>query len=178
MQRIARSIVDGSFYTLMDSPVGTLTLVGEHAGLSAILWDCDFTFGENRSDRERLRRKDGHPLMRQARLQLREYFQEKRTTFDIPLVFHGTPFQKQVWNRLLEIPYGETRSYQQQAARVGDINKVRAVGAANGKNPISIVVPCHRVIGKNGSLTGFGGGLGRKRLLLDLESGNVSRSLF
>jgi len=171
MQKIAKSIVEQSFYSRMPSPVGELTLLGEPAGLSAILWDGDFELGENRECLAALPRADRKPLMRSARSQLKEYFAGRRTEFDLPLVFHGTPFQRTVWKRLLDIPYGKTVSYQHQARRIGDVNKVRAVGNANGKNPISIIAPCHRVLGKDGSLTGFGGGLDRKRFLLTLESG-------
>lgn len=171
MQKIAKSRVAESFYTRMSSPVGELTLLGEPAGLSAILWDCDFELAENRELLAALPRADREPTMRRARTQLKEYFARRRTAFDLPLVFHGTPFQQTVWRRLLDIPYGKTVSYEHQARRVGGAQKVRAVGNANGKNPISIVAPCHRVIGKDGRLTGFGGGLHRKRFLLELESG-------
>lgn len=106
--------------------------------------------------------------------QMREYFESGRRTFDIPLVFFGTEFQKKVWNLLIEIPYGETRSYQFQAQTIGEEKAIRAVASANGDNPISILIPCHRVIGKNGSLTGYAGGLWRKKFLLELEEQNKS----
>jgi AraC family transcriptional regulator of adaptative response/methylated-DNA-[protein]-cysteine methyltransferase len=112
------------------------------------------------------------PLQRE----LDEYFAGKRKEFDLPLVMLGTDFQQEVWRALMAIPYGETRSYQEQAASIGKPASVRAVAAANGDNRISIIIPCHRVIGKDGSLTGYGGGLWRKRYLLDLESGQ--RKLF
>ena len=115
-------------------------------------------------------RDDGHPVLKRACQQLRAYFGGELRKFDLPLVFRGTDFQKSVWIELMDIPYGETRSYMQVAQKVGAPKAVRAVGAANGQNPIPIVVPCHRVIGANGKLTGFGGGLPLKRLLLDLEA--------
>ena len=106
-----------------------------------------------------------------ARRQLDAYFAGRRKMFELPLGLEGTPFQLRVWSALLEIPFGETRSYGQLAKAIGIQSAMRAVGAANGRNPIAIVVPCHRVIGANGSLTGFGGGLDRKKLLLSLEQG-------
>ena len=103
--------------------------------------------------------------------QLEEYFAGERTTFDVPLAPEGAPFEREVWRALEEIPYGETVSYGEIARRVGQPTAARAVGTANGRNPIAVIVPCHRVIGANGSLTGYGGGLERKRLLLELERG-------
>jgi methylated-DNA-[protein]-cysteine S-methyltransferase len=108
-------------------------------------------------------------LLARASEQLAEYFARSRTTFDIPLDPPGTPFQQRVWEALRAIPYGTTLSYSDLASRLGDLRATRAVGAANGKNPIPIIVPCHRVIGANGALTGFGGGLDRKRWLLEHE---------
>ena len=101
--------------------------------------------------------------------QLKEYFSMKRKIFDLPLVLNGTEFQKKAWKQLLKIHYGKTISYGEQAERIGDAKKARAVGAANARNPISIVVPCHRIIAKNGDLTGFGGGLDNKKFLINLE---------
>ena len=111
------------------------------------------------------------PVLDMVKLQVQEYFDRKRQTFDIPLDIDGTPFQIQAWQALQKIPYGETRCYQQQAARIGNTGAVRAVASANAKNHIAIIVPCHRVIAKNGSLAGFGGGIWRKQYLLDLEAG-------
>src|SRR5579871_2890653 len=111
-----------------------------------------------------------HPILRQVTDQLRAYFAGELTEFDLPLDLQGTPFQKRVWEELLRIPYGETRSYSFVAGSIGAPKAVRAVGAANGQNPIPIVIPCHRVIGAGGSLTGYGGGLPLKRYLLDLEA--------
>ena len=116
------------------------------------------------------RRDDAHPLVAEARRQLVDYFQRKRRDFDLPLEPDGTEFQLRVWNALRAIPYGETRSYAAIARQIGAPRSVRAVGAANGRNPLPIVVPCHRVIGSNGRLVGFGGGLRVKRLLLDIEA--------
>jgi methylated-DNA-[protein]-cysteine S-methyltransferase len=114
--------------------------------------------------------KSTHPILRAAARQLREYFAGKRRAFDVPLEFRGTEFQRHVWSALLTIPYGETRTYRQIAEQVGNPAAVRAVGAANGRNPIAIIAPCHRVIGTNGHLTGFGGGLDAKAHLLALEA--------
>jgi len=153
-------------YKLVDSPVGRLTLVAKGARLAAILWEND------RPGRVRLgpmREDASHPVLVQAERQLAEYFSGQRSRFDLDLEFAGTAFQKQVWEALLTIPYGQTRSYSQIAAQIGRPAAVRAVGAANGRNPISIVAPCHRVIGSSGSLTGFAGGLAVKRKLLGLE---------
>lgn len=148
------------------SPVGRLTLVASDAGLAAVLWENDSprrvpitVAGEDLK----------HPVLREAERQLKEYFAGKRTSFDLPLDFQGTDFQKRVWKALLKIPFGETRSYAQIARALGKPSAMRAVGAANGKNPISIIAPCHRVIGKDGTLTGFAGGLKAKAHLLALE---------
>ncbi len=112
----------------------------------------------------------GHPLLREAVRQLEEYFAGRRRRFDLPLDLRGTPFQLRVWELLQGIPYGETRSYGELAQDLGRPGAARAVGAANGANPLAIVVPCHRVIGAGGALTGYGGGIERKRFLLELES--------
>ncbi|MEZ0243733.1 MAG: methylated-DNA--[protein]-cysteine S-methyltransferase [Sphingomonas sp.] len=149
------------------SPVGELTLVASDKGLTAILWECD-----RGSDRVKLgatREDAGHPVLGAAARQIGEYFAGKRVAFDLPLDFRGTDFQKSVWGALLTIPFGETRSYAEIARQVGRPTAFRAVGAANGKNPISIIAPCHRVIGTNGTLTGFAGGLEAKALLLRIE---------
>jgi methylated-DNA-[protein]-cysteine S-methyltransferase len=149
------------------SPVGRLTLVASDAGLAAVLWENDsprrvplIVTGEDPK----------HPVLREAERQLKEYFAGKRTSFELPLDFHGTDFQKRVWRALLKIPFGQTRSYAQIARAVGKPTAMRAVGAANGRNPISIIAPCHRVIGKDGTLTGFAGGLKAKAHLLALEN--------
>lgn len=150
------------------SPVGELTLIGNEDGLAAVLWEND------RPGRVRLavEREDArHPLLREAARQLAEYFAGKRRTFTVKLNMTGTPFQKKVWKALLKIPFGQTRSYAEIAHSIGHPKAVRAVGAANGRNPVSIIAPCHRVIGSNGKLTGFAGGLPAKAHLLKLEEG-------
>jgi methylated-DNA-[protein]-cysteine S-methyltransferase len=149
------------------SPVGELTLVASDDGLVAILWEDDAP------DRVRLGAlvdTPGHPLLAQTERELGEYFAGRRTRFSVPLDMHGTDFQQSVWRALLTIPFGETRSYADIATQIGRPTATRAVGAANGRNPISIIAPCHRVIGANGSLTGFAGGLAAKEYLLGLES--------
>ena len=155
-------------YTLMNSPVGTLTLVAGEHGLRAILWENDRA---NRVPLGGMDRDDAHPLLVEADSQLRRYFAGELREFSLPLEFVGTEFQKSVWRELTAIPFGETRSYRDIATRIGNPKAVRAVGAANGKNPISIVAPCHRVIGSNGTLTGFAGGMKAKSYLLNLERG-------
>jgi O-6-methylguanine DNA methyltransferase len=132
---------------------------------------CRLSFGEANSQSG-----GSHELLTRAALQLEEYFAGSRRVFDLPLDLQGTAFQLRVWNALLQIPYGETRSYAEIARAVGAPKAVRAVGAANGANPVGIIVPCHRVIGSNGGLTGFGGGLDLKRRLLALESGLLQYS--
>lgn len=155
------------FYKTMPSPVGLLTLVANDHGLAAVLWAND--------DPKRVRlspmdEDSKHPVLLEAERQLQDYFAGKRKTFSLKLDFTGTEFQQKVWAALLTIPFGETRSYAQIAEQIGNPNAVRAVGAANGKNPISIIAPCHRVIGSNGKLTGFAGGMEAKAFLLKLEA--------
>ena len=152
---------------LLDTPVGALTLVGSDAGLRAVLWPTEKAGrvvlpGDVATVTE-------HRVLSRAVAQLREYFDGSRRHFDVPLDLHGTAFQVKAWRALAEIPYGTTASYGEQAARLGDARKARAVGAANGRNPISIILPCHRVVAADGSLTGFAGGLETKRYLLDHE---------
>jgi methylated-DNA-[protein]-cysteine S-methyltransferase len=155
----------------MDSPVGQLTLVAHGESLAAILWENDkpnrVRVGEMVEDNDR-------PVLVDTERQLNEYFAGTRHTFDLALDFQGTEFQKKVWQALLTIPFGQTRSFSEIAAQIGNVNAVRAVGTANGRNPISIVAPCHRVIGASGELTGFAGGLANKMLLLSLEAGQTS----
>ena len=155
----------------LPSPVGRLTLVAHDRGLVAILWEND---RPSRVPLGPLTENPAHPILQETVRQLNEYFAGKRRTFSLPLDPTGTPFQKAVWNALSAIPYGETRSYSQIAEHVGRPAAVRAVGAANGRNPLSIVVPCHRVVGANAQLTGFAGGLPVKAYLLALESRVVS----
>jgi methylated-DNA-[protein]-cysteine S-methyltransferase len=154
--------------TTMPSPVGELKLVANGSRLAAILWEND---KPNRVRLGPMTEAADNPILVRAALQLQEYFAGTRNQFDLELDFAGTEFQKKVWQALLTIPFGETRSYSQIAEQIGNPSAVRAVGAANGKNPISIVAPCHRVIGASGKLTGFAGGLEAKELLLTLEGG-------
>lgn len=153
------------------SPVGNLTLVSRDDKLAAILWETE------RPGRVRLgemRHTPEDAMLSEANRQLQQYFAGERNRFDIELAFHGTDFQKSVWAALLAIPFGETRTYSQIAEQIGNPAAVRAVGAANGRNPIAIIAPCHRVIGADGSLTGFAGGLEAKEYLLKLEGITVS----
>lgn len=158
-------------YKLMDSPVGELKLVANGNRLAAILWEND---KPNRVRLPDMVEANDRPILVETERQLHEYFAGARNQFDLALDFQGTDFQKKVWAALLTIPFGETRSYADIAAQIGNINAVRAVGAANGRNPISIVAPCHRVIGASGDLTGFAGGLATKMFLLSLEAGQTS----
>lgn len=151
-------------YGFLDSPIGTLLVAGDEAGLHAI----SFPSGSRAvSPRETWRRHD--PTFKDAFAQLNAYFEGELTAFDLPLCFTGTAFQKAVWQALLDIPFGETTSYGALAASIGQPTASRAVGAANGANPLPIIAPCHRVIGADRSLTGFGGGLDTKRFLLNHE---------
>jgi len=152
--------------TTIPSPVGRLQLVATDTALVAILWEKD---DAARVPLGQLAEDDAHPVLIDAARQLDEYFAGSRTRFTVPLDFEGTPFQRAVWQALLTIPFGETRSYRQIAEQIGRPAAVRAVGAANGRNPISIIAPCHRVIGSDGRLTGFAGGLDAKAFLLALE---------
>ena len=157
-------------YSKVDSPVGPLTLVADGDELIGIYF-ANAALAENAPlatpppgwvrDERRLR---------PTAVQLAEYFAGQRTRFDLPLAPRGTPFQRIVWAALLAIPYGETTSYGELARAIGKPTASRAVGAANGRNPLSIVIPCHRVIGADGSMTGYGGEISRKRVLLDLEA--------
>jgi methylated-DNA-[protein]-cysteine S-methyltransferase len=155
------------FYKTIKSPVGELKLVASDKGLTAILWEND---DPKRIKLDALEENKNHPILLETERQLKDYFAGKLKKFTIKLDFVGTEFQKKVWAALLTIPFGETRTYGQIAKQIGHPKAVRAVGAANGKNPISIIAPCHRVIGANGKLTGFAGGLEVKALLLDIES--------
>ncbi len=154
-------------FKTMKSPVGQLKLVASGSGLAAVLWEHD---NPRRVRLNIVQENKKHPVLLKTERQLQEYFSGKRNSFSLPLDFAGTPFQKKVWQALLTIPYGETRSYCDIARQIGNQKAVRAVGAANGKNPISIIAPCHRVIGANGTLTGFAGGLKTKATLLKLEA--------
>lgn len=154
------------YYKTISSPVGALKLVASDKGLCAVL----FQHGRDKQlNGLAMEQDDRHPILEKAEAQLAEYFAGKRKQFDLPLDPQGSVFQLKAWRELTKIPYGQTISYGEQAKRVGDTKKARAVGMANGRNPLAIVIPCHRVIGKDGTLTGFGGGLKTKQYLLDLE---------
>jgi methylated-DNA-[protein]-cysteine S-methyltransferase len=154
-------------YKTMKSPIGVLKLVGSDHGLAAVLWERDDTLQEQFGT---ISAEPRHPVLLQAQQELEEYFSGSRKRFTVKLDFSGTEFQNKVWNALRTIPFGETRSYGDIADQIGSSKAVRAVGAANGRNPIPIIVPCHRVIGADGTLTGFAGGLEIKARLLALES--------
>ena len=151
-------------HTIVDSPVGPLTLVGDGAALVGLYFD-----GHRRTPRLADFGPRSDAGFDTAMQQLGEYFAGTRREFDVELAPRGSTFEKQVWALLTKIPYGGTRTYGQLAAELGDVGAAQAVGSANGWNPISIIVPCHRVVGANGSLTGYAGGLNRKRFLLSLE---------
>jgi methylated-DNA-[protein]-cysteine S-methyltransferase len=156
-------------YTTIDSPIGELLLAGDGHALERLsMQEAPRPYRIDPSWERRDEAFGG------VIAQLREYFDGRRETFDVPLALKGNLFELQVWEALCEIPYGTTVSYGHIAARIGQPSAARAVGLANGRNPVALIVPCHRVIGANGSLTGYGGGLERKRFLLDLESGVLS----
>jgi len=149
-----------------ESPVGLLTLISNGEALTDVQFENPrYAYAPAPAGKDK--------ILDAARRQLDQYFAGKLRAFDLPLSPKGTAFQQRVWQALLTIPYGVTRSYGQQAAAIGSPQASRAVGLANGRNPISIVIPCHRVIGANGSLTGYGGGMARKQLLLELEQGDL-----
>lgn len=150
-------------FTRLNSPVGELVLASDGEAITGLFMEKhegELTNGWHRDD----------SLFGKAAEQLRAYFAGELTEFDLPLAPRGTEFQQRVWDELLKIPYGSTINYGKLARRIGNPNASRAVGAANGQNPISIIIPCHRVIGSDGKLTGYGGGIERKRFLLDLEA--------
>lgn len=153
-------------YMYLASPVGQLKLVANEQALVAVLWENE---NPKRVRLAELLEEAQHPVLLETARQLNEYFAGQRRQFDLPLDFEGTDFQQKVWQALLSIPFGETRSYKQIAEQIGNPKAVRAVGAANGKNPISIIAPCHRVIGASGKLVGFAGGLENKDILLKIE---------
>ncbi|WP_372470752.1 methylated-DNA--[protein]-cysteine S-methyltransferase [Saccharothrix luteola] len=155
-------------HAVVDSPVGELTLVARDGVLAGLY----LPEHRHRPALETFGARDASPFG-EVVAQLEEYFAGRRTRFDLPLSMAGTPFQRTVWDALKDIPHGETTSYGELAARIGRPTAFRAVGLANGKNPVSIIVPCHRVVGSTGGLTGYGGGIERKRLLLGFERGDV-----
>ncbi|MCZ4371732.1 methylated-DNA--[protein]-cysteine S-methyltransferase [Vibrio diazotrophicus] len=153
-----------NYYTYYQSPHGQMTIQANDKGLLGAWFEIQTTQPQDLGAYS-----DDHAILNQAKIQLEEYFSGRRTQFDLPLAAKGTDFQQSVWQALCKIPYGETWSYQQLADEIGNPKAVRAVGLANGKNPISVIVPCHRVIGKNGKLTGYAGGVETKEKLLQLE---------
>ena len=155
-------------YTTIESPIGELLLLGDGQTLCGLYMQD----GRKPATINPSWEPSTAPFAAVTE-QLNEYFAAHRTVFDIPLAFEGAPFEREVWHALEEIPYGETVSYGEIARRVGQPSAARAVGLANGRNPIAVIVPCHRVIGADGTLTGYGGGLERKRLLLELEQGQT-----
>jgi len=157
------------FYTTFESPVGPLLLAGDSDALCLVSFESSKHAAPPQGDWKH----DNAPFAEVIR-QLQAYFRGELRQFDVPLALEGTEFQRRVWNALQAIPYGETISYLQLAERIGNSRAVRAVGLANGSNPIPIIVPCHRVIGSDGSLTGFGGGISTKKKLLELESRQLS----
>ncbi|MFK4221785.1 methylated-DNA--[protein]-cysteine S-methyltransferase [Streptomyces sp. NPDC019890] len=160
-------------HTVVDSPYGPLTLVATDGVLSGLYMARQ----RHRPDEETFGEEDSAPFRETIR-QLDAYFARELTEFDLPMRLEGTPFQRGVWDQLRQIPYGETRTYGELAEALGNRGASRAVGLANGKNPIGIIVPCHRVIGSSGSLVGYGGGLDRKQRLLAFESGTPDDALF
>lgn len=159
-------------YRIVDSPIGPLTLAGRDEKLSHLRM-VEQTYEPSR---------DGwvsdESAFPDVVAQLAEYFAGDRMQFELDLDLHGTAFQRRVWTALMTIPYGQTRSYGEIARQIGSPSAFRAVGLANGRNPIAVIVPCHRVIGSNGTLTGYGGGLARKQTLLELETGKMAPALF
>lgn len=160
-------------HVIVDSPIGPLTLVAAHGKLTGLYLDTPPSGSRRQQAGAEILGAPADPASEPfatAADQLAAYFAGRLTEFTIPLAPAGTPFQRRVWAGLQDIPYGETQSYGQLAGKIGRPSAVRAVGLANGRNPIAVVIPCHRVIGSDGSLTGYGGGLDRKRYLLDLEA--------
>lgn len=159
------------FYKVLNTPVGKLKIIASDNALHAVLFDKEK--GLRALDDIALIQDENHGVLKQTEQQLVAYFAGKSKRFTVPLSPQGSIFQLKAWKELQKIPYGQTISYGEQARRVGDVKKARAVGLANGRNPISIIIPCHRVIGADGSLTGFGGGLKTKEFLLNLERHNA-----
>jgi methylated-DNA-[protein]-cysteine S-methyltransferase len=160
--------VSAVYYTTFESPVGPLTIVGDSNALRRV------SFSSSKRSTPQADWKESRAAFDEVIRQLQAYFRGELKQFKLPLAMEGTEFQLRVWNALRLIPYGETISYAQLAERIGNPRAVRAVGLANGSNPIPIIVPCHRVIGSDGSLTGFGGGLSTKKMLLELENKQLS----
>jgi len=164
------------FTTTVETPIGSVVLVASDIGLRALLFGDDDEAMRNRHHLNGAKQRDDHPVLVTAASQLTEYFAGERQDFEVPLDMVGTDFQREAWKALQSIPYGSTVSYGEQARRIGKPRAVRAIGAANGRNPVGVIVPCHRVVGADGSLTGYGGGLPTKAWLLDHERDVLARS--
>lgn len=160
------------------SPIGWLQINRTEKGISSINFIDDDTAAAAAADPATAASTDLPPTIKECAKQLDEYFNGKRKSFDLKFDLTGTDFQKKVWNELLKIPFGKTCSYLDLAKKLGNKMSLRAVGNANGKNPVAIIIPCHRVIGSNGKLVGYGGGLWRKKWLLDFENPNLQKELF
>ena len=162
--------MENKAWEIFDTKIGKLLIEATKKGV------CTIHFLDNESSPEyhSSKKKKALTHLNQLKTELQEYFQGNRKKFNVSIDMKGTEFQIKVWKALLEIPFGATKTYKEQSIIVGDLKAIRAVGTANGKNPIPIVIPCHRVVGSDGSLTGFSGGLWRKRFLLDLESNQLS----
>ncbi len=160
-------------FKLMNTVVGTLKIIVDNQELVAILWDNE---KPNRVTLDHMEEDSINSLLLEVEKQLKEYFSGKRQVFNLPLKMNGTAFQKAVWEELKKIPFGQSVSYKYIAQKLNNQKAVRAVGSANGRNPISIIVPCHRVIGANGKLSGFAGGVDRKKILLDLECSTFTKN--
>jgi len=154
--------------TYYKSPIGILEIKGNNAGIQSVLFVEEISSNEE----------EVCETLKKCVVQLAEYFSGERKEFELDLAIKATKFQEKVWRELLKIPFGKTRSYLEQSKEIGDVKAIRAVGTANGKNPIAIIVPCHRIIGSDGSLTGYAGGIWRKKWLLEHESGCKQQSLF
>jgi methylated-DNA-[protein]-cysteine S-methyltransferase len=169
MLRLIERFPTQTSFAYLASPMGKLCIIASYEGVHALLWENELKLRATKKALDTLTENERHPVIKQALKQLGEYFNKTRKSFDLPLKAYGTVFQKSVWKELSRIPYGQTISYGEHARRLGDAKKARAVGTANGKNPLSILVPCHRVISATGALGGFGGGIDNKKFLLALE---------
>lgn len=158
---------ENKYCAYFDSPLGTIELFATEKGISSLYFVSEKKNGQSENS-----------ILSKGIKQLNEYFGKKRKEFTLPLDLRGTEFQKKVWNELLKIPFGKTVSYLHIAKKIGDENSTRAVGNANGKNPVSIIVPCHRVIGADGNLIGYGGGIEKKKWLLEFEGALIQKELF
>lgn len=167
VMKVNRSKAENAQAMYMESPVGLLEIQSTHLGVRSVNF-VDTAFFDVEEN--------AHNLL--TIKQLREYFDGKRTTFELPFDLEGTPFQQRVWNELLKVPFGKTRSYMDISRALGDVKAIRAVGTANGANKMAIIIPCHRIIGSDGSLTGYAGGLHRKKWLLDFEIPPTQTTLF